>query len=146
MGIFKQLSNVMSFADEATQKDLEAGNKPYLILLRGLDEEDSYQDDSYQEFEAVAMRGRESVYDHFMQQLGAYDLLHSYVISGKIPLGKEVTLYTFLRLCREQYFQNKPGADTDELNSIVYETTPNLSDQFDIDAFYYAEINRRTKE
>lgn len=144
MAIFKELTNVLGFEDPELQKELESDNKPYLFLLR--DVGDLNNDDSYQEYQAFAVRGRENVFDILISQLGGYDLLHSYVLSGKIPLGKEVSVYSFLRLCIETHFKNESKALTvEELNSVVFETVETLPASFDLDAFYTMEINKRTK-
>lgn len=146
MGIFKQdggLKQVISFDDPELQRDLESGNKPYLILTRTPGEYEDHQDD-YQEFQAIAMRGRRTVFDYFKNQLGNDDLLHSYVFSGKIPLGQELTLYTFLRLCIEQFFPGNAELTVSELDIIAYETS-GIDPGFDLEAFYLAEINKRTK-
>ena len=144
MAIFKELTSVLGFEDPELQKELESGNKPYLVLLKEVEE--SQDDDSYQEYQALAIRGRENVFNILTEQLGAYDLLHSYVLSGKIPLGKEVSIYSFLRLCIETHFKNSSkGITVDELNSIIFATNGYISESFDLDAFYAVEINKRTK-
>ena len=144
MAIFKELTSVLGFEDAELQKELESGNKPYLVLLKEVEE--PQDDDSYQEYQAYAIRGRESVFDILIEQLGSYDLLHSYILSGKIPLGKEVSVYSFLRLCLETHFKHSSrGITVDELNAMVYVTNDYLSKSFDLDAFYAVEINKRTK-
>ena len=145
MAIFKELTSVLGFEDPELQKELESGNKPYLVLLKETAEEPQ-DDDSYQEYQAFAIRGRENVFNILTEQLGSYDLLHSYILSGKIPLGKEVSVYSFLRLCLETHFKNaSKGITVDELNYMVYETNDYVSKSFDLDAFYTVEINKRAK-
>lgn len=144
MSIFKELTSVLGFEDSELQKELESGNKPYLVLLK--EAEEPQDDDSYQEYQAFAIRGRENVFNILTEQLGSYDLLHSYILSGKIPLGKEVSVYSFLRLCIETHFKNaSKGITVDELNSMVYIANDHIPESFDLDAFYTVEINKRTK-
>lgn len=142
MPVFKQLLDVMGFVDVETKEDQEI-SKPYLILLTDAGSyDDTELEDSYREFQALAMRGRKAVFDHLVEQLGAYDLIHSYVMSGKIPLGKEVTLYSFLRLCVERYFAQSSPISIDELETIAYQTSNINPEKFDLNVLYQRETGR----
>ena len=144
MPVFKQLRDVMGFVDVETKEDQEF-SKPYLILLTDAGAYDETElDDSYREFQALAMRGRKAVFDHLVEQLGAYDLIHSYVMSGKIPLGKEVTLYSFLRLCIERYFAQSASISVDDLDVLAYQTSNINSEKFDLNILYQRETGRHS--
>ena len=144
MPIFKKKIEVMGFVNPETQEDLEF-DKPYLLLIKEFDQEGSVENelgDDYQEFNAVAMRGRRTVFDYLFNRLGSFDLIHSYVMSGNIPLGKEVSIYTFIRLCIIKYFaQSNNGLTVEELNDITYQTSNIDPEKFDLDVYYSREIN-----
>lgn len=145
MSIFKQTIDVMGFVDPATQED-EEFSKPYLILVTEVGEyDDTEMEDSYREFLGIAMRGRKAVFDYFADQLGNHDLIHSYVMSGKIPLGKEVTLYSFLRLCIEKYFAQSSRITVDELDTMAIQTSNVDPDKFDLNILYQRETGRSSR-
>ena len=145
MPIFKQTIDVLNFVDPQTQEDQEF-NKPYLLLLTpagGYDYEAASIDDGYKEFTGIGLRGRRLTFDYLKDQLGNDDLIHSYVLSGKIPLGKEVSLYTFLRLCITQYFsKSTDGLTLEDLNALAYETSGIDPDKVDLDILFSREANR----
>ena len=144
MPVFKQLLDVMGFVDVETKEDQEI-SKPYLILLTDAGcYDDTELEDSFREFQALAMRGRKAVFDYFCDLLGSYDLIHSYVMSGKIPLGKEVTLYSFLRLCVERYFAQSSAISIDELDTMAYQTSNVNPEKFDLNILYQRETGRHS--
>lgn len=142
MPIFKEKIDVMGFVNPETKEEQEF-NKPYLIIMKDPYDDSSESDDSYVEYPGtVAMRGRREVFDYLCQRLGSFDLLGSFIMSGHIPLGKEVTVYTFLRLCIEKYFSlSNNDIRAEDLENIVYQTSKVNPESFDIDAFYRREIN-----
>ena len=140
MPLFQQKLDVMGFVDVNTHEEQEF-NKPYLIILTPANNYNIDENDGYKEYEAVGIRGRRLVFDHFIDQLGNWDLYHSYVLSGNIPLGKEVTLYTFLRLCIEKYFAQSSPITVDDLNGLFFETNNDLDpDKFDLDILFRREV------
>lgn len=143
MAIFKQLIDVMGIIDPETKEDQEFG-KPYLLLLTQANTYSEEQED-YREFDAIAIRGRRVVYDFIHGQLGNDDLIHSYIMSGKIPLGSEVSLYTFMRLCITKYFpKSTEGLTLDELNALAYETSDLDPETFNLDVLFNREANRKS--
>ena len=145
MSIFKETIDVMGFVNPETQEDQEF-NKPYLLLLTDANQyNDNEYDDNYREFRGVALRGRRVVYDYLKAQLGNDDLIHSYILSGKIPLGKEVSIYTFLRLCVTTYFsQSTDGLTLEDLDSLALETSGADPDTTNLDMIFAREANKPT--
>lgn len=145
MPIFQQKIDVMGFVDTVTHED-EGFNKPYLVLLT---EANSYENndiqDGFREFQAFGIRGRKVAFEHFQEQLGNYDLLHSYVLSGRIALGNEVTLYTFLRLCIEKYFAQSTSMTVEDLDSIAYQTSDVDPEKYDLNVLYMRETGRSAR-
>lgn len=140
MAIFKKKIEVMGFVNKDTHEDLEF-DKPYLLLIRKEDGMEEELGDDYQEFDAYAMRGRREVFDFLTQRLGSFDPIHSYVMSGAIPLGKEVSIYTFIRLCISKYFSQSSDITVEELNDLAYQTGNINPERFDVDVFFDREIN-----
>ena len=98
MPIFKRLKSIVEVADTTTGMDTGI-NKPYLLLLVNVGEEDTTQG------EFVAIKGRQAAYRYLKDYVitGNYNILASQILSGGITFGNEVSIYTFMRLCIEQY-------------------------------------------
>ena len=143
MPVFRQTIDVLSITNPETLEEQEF-NKPYLILLTDAGTYEDRNDlDSFQEFNAIAMRGRRAVFDYLKAQLGNDDLIHSYIMSGKISLGNEVSIYTFLRLCIIKYFsQSTDGLTLEDLNAIAYETSGLDPERCNLDVLFSREANR----
>jgi len=128
MPIFKKNPMEKVF-DPITGRPVESDEKEFLLILvdRGSESTD--------EGSFVALRGRRATFDYLTSTLGNYDLLNSYVLTGNIPLGKEVSLYSFLRYYMETKFQNSDFT-TDDLVNYIDEI-----EYVDLDARYSREIN-----
>lgn len=140
MPLFIEKKQVIALSDPITKEEQEF-DKPYLILLTPSNSYDADTDDSYKEYNAVAMRGRRAVFDYLMSSLGNDDLIHSYILSGNIPLGKEVSIYTFLRLCITVYFKKSSDVTLDYLNNVAYDTS-DINQDTDLDMLFSREANR----
>jgi hypothetical protein len=140
MPLFKKKLDVMGFVNTETHEDLEF-NKPYLLLIKKEGGMENELGDDYQEYDAYAMRGRREVFDFLTQRLGSFDTIHSYVMSGAIPLGKEVSVYTFIRLCITKYFAQSSDISIEELNDISLQTSNVDVERFDTEVFYNRELN-----
>ena len=144
MPIFKKKIDVMGFVNTETGED-QGFNKPYLLIIKELgDEGGGLEDevgDDYQEFTGtVGLRGRRVVFDYLCQRLGSFDMIHSYVLSGNIPLGKEVSIYSFIRLCITNYFaQSNNGLTLEELEGLAYQTSNVDPEKFDLDVLFQRE-------
>ena len=145
MPIFKKKIDVMGFVNPETGENQEF-NKPYLLIIKELgdDEGGGLEDevgDDYQEFTGtVGLRGRRVVFDYLCQRLGSFDMIHSYVLSGNIPLGKEVSIYSFIRLCVTNYFaQSNNGLTLEELEGLAYQTSNVDPEKFDLDVLFQRE-------
>ena len=141
MAIFRELKNVMGYVDPQTQED-SVFDKPYLVLLTEANAYEDNGDDDYRTFDAIAIRGRKTLFDHIVSQLGNYDLIHSYIMSGSIPLGKEVTLYTFLRQCIEHHFRQSSEVSLDDIDSAARMA---CNAEADLDLIYNLDIGKRVK-
>ena len=140
MPVFTEKLQVIALADPVTKEEQEF-DKPYLMLLTPANTYDKEGDDGYREFNGVAMRGRKAVFEYLMSGLGNDDLIHSYILSGNIPLGKEVSLYTFLRLCITVYFKQSTDVTLDYLNNVAFETS-DINQDTDLDIVFSREANR----
>lgn len=134
MPIFKNLKQVVEFVDPITKEPIQSDDKGYLLLLVEAGAGD------FETGEFVAVRGRRIAFDYLANSLGNYDLIHSYVLSGKIPLGNEVSLYSFLRLCLEKHYtENEAGISLDDL--AMYAQNENEA-SIDLDLLYVNELNK----
>ena len=143
MPIFKKVVSIVDQYDPSTGMDL-AINKSYLLLLVEVGDEDV----THGEF--VAIKGRKEAFDYLMTYAitGNYNVLRSYILSGGITFGNEVSIYTFCRMCIEQYKYDYEDT-IDYINSMAHNTTlENERDQIDdawLDRFYNKEINAKAK-
>lgn len=149
MAIFRKKKKVMMFFNPVTGEEIDKDiDKPYLLLLKDLNSE---KDDGGQWY---PFRGRQTVFDFMYSQLGNWDLLESYVMSGSMRLGQEISLYTFMRYCitNKKVEQDKGEPLTlDELNNMVLMSMGEDFDQ-DMDTFtnqldkrFVDELNQRIK-
>lgn len=136
MAIFKQRKQVVALVDPVTREPIEIEeDKPYLLILADAGSEDFEQGTWF------AMRGRKTVFDYLISSLGNYELLHSYVLSGKISLGGEVSVYSFLRLCLTKHFvDGEHGLTVDELDS--YAIISDQDQHVDLNLLYANEMNQ----
>ena len=145
MPIFRERKQIVQLFDPTTREEVIIDDKPYLLLfvLVGSDTTD--------EGEWMALRGRETVFQYLLQAFMNYDCLNSYVMSGNLGLGKEVSIYSFLRMLIEKYFPDQ-GLTVDELDEYVTdyanqdkEEGDKLMTSNDLQLFYYKEMNSPTK-
>lgn len=143
MTIFKEKKQVVQLIDINTGADQQF-DKPYLLLLREFTGDIITEET---EFIGVPIRGRKEAFIYVSSGLGNYDLLNSYVMSGRIQLGQEVSLYTFMRLC----IQNKKipsdcidGITVDHLNSIVFDMYPELDEEY-LERVYKNDLTSKSK-
>lgn len=143
MTIFKEKKQVVQLIDVNTGTDQQF-DKPYLLLLREFTGDIITEET---EFIGVPIRGRKEAFIYVSSGLGNYDLLNSYVMSGRIQLGQEVSLYTFMRLC----IQNKKipsdcidGITVDHLNSIVFDMYPELDEEY-LERVYKNDLTSKSK-
>lgn len=143
MTIFKEKKQVVQLIDINTGADQQF-DKPYLLLLREFTGDIITEET---EFIGVPIRGRKEAFIYVSSGMGNYDLLNSYVMSGRIQLGQEVSLYTFMRLC----IQNKKipldcidGMTVDHLNSIVFVMYPELDEEY-LERVYKNDLTSKSK-
>lgn len=143
MPIFQKLQSIVDQYDTTTGMDL-AIDKPYLILLVEAGDEDT----THGEF--VAIKGRKDAYDYLAMYgiNGNYNILKSFILSGGITFGNEVSIYTFCRMCVENYkydYEDTPAY----LNSMARNTALEKDQEYITDEwlerFYRQELNAKAK-
>jgi len=146
MPIFKNLIEVADRVDRNTGLP-ENVNKPYLILAvqygQSFDPSEEYETVTQGEFYAI--KGRRNAFQFIVENLNIYniDLLKSYILSGNISFGKEITLYTFLRICIEKYRYSGVGYTVDMLNESIiesYESEGKSIDVYKLTSIYNNEL------
>ena len=119
MAIFPERINVVTLYDDNNNAvQLE---KFYLILLADLDAEDA------NEGKWVVLEGRQSVINYLSGEFyNGIDPLKSYILTGNIRLGNEVSVYSFLRA-----MLNRPDVETsislDELDEYATSVHKNVN-------------------
>ena len=127
MAIFPERINVVTLYDDNNNAvQLE---KFYLILLADLDAEDA------NEGKWVVLEGRQSVINYLSGEFyNGIDPLKSYILTGNIRLGNEVSVYSFLRA-----MLNRPDVETsislDELDEYASSVHKNV----DLNALFIKE-------
>lgn len=131
MAIFPERINVVTLYDDNNNAvQLE---KFYLILLADLDAEDA------NEGKWVVLEGRQSVINYLSGEFyNGIDPLKSYILTGNIRLGHEVSVYSFLRAMLA-----RPDVETsislDELNEYVSSVHKNV----DLNALFIKETRSK---
>ena len=131
MAIFPERINVVTLYDDNNNAvQLE---KFYLILLADLDAEDA------NEGKWVVLEGRQSVINYLSGEFyNGIDPLKSYILTGNIRLGNEVSVYSFLRA-----MLSRPDVETsislDELNEYVSSVHKNV----DLNALFIKETRSK---
>lgn len=137
MPIFKDLKQVVSLVDPITREPIDIDEKGYLLLLVDA------SSDQFENGEFIAMRGRRATFEYLVSSLGNYDILHSYILSGKIALGGEVSVYSFMRLCLEKYYGSEDmGITVNELDDMAIATSIESEDKINLNMLYVNELNR----
>ena len=138
MPLFTEKKQVVQMFDPETKKSLDfEEDKPYLILLQDA-EADRSQDT--QEGRFIATRGRSSVFWYLESEIYNIDPRHSYVLSGKIPLGSEVSVYSFIRLCIEKNKVSEFSISLEELENFIHANC--FNNNKDLNLLYQTEINK----
>ena len=131
MAIFPERINVVILYDDNNNAvQLE---KFYLILLADLDAEDA-NDGKW-----VVLEGRQSVINYLSGEFyNGIDPLKSYILTGNIRLGNEVSVYSFLRA-----MLNRPDVETsislDELDEYASSVHKNV----DLNALFIKETRSK---
>ena len=131
MAIFPERINVVTLYDDNNNAvQLE---KFYLILLADLDAEDAH------EGKWVVLEGRQSVINYLSGEFyNGIDPLKSYILTGNIRLGNEVSVYSFLRA-----MLNRPDVETsislDELDEYASSVHKNV----DLNALFIKETRSK---
>ena len=131
MAIFTERINVVTLYDDNNNEvQLE---KFYLILLADLDAE------AENEGKWVVLEGRQSVINYLSDEFyNGIDPLKSYILTGNIRLGNEVSVYSFLRAMLA-----RPDVATsiklDELNEYVSSIHKNV----DLNALFIKETRSK---
>ena len=132
-----KLKSVVQFINPATQQfeDIDMGeSKPYLILMQDVDNDN---DDTYKEGRWISVRGRDSAFSYLESEAFGIDIVHSYVLSGNIHLGEEVSVYSFMRLCIEKN-KVRTNLTVDDLDDYALTINPDM----DLNLVYNAEVNK----
>ena len=131
MAIFPERINVVTLYDDNNNAvQLE---KFYLILLADLDAEDA------NEGKWVVLEGRQSVINYLSGEFyNGIDPLKSYILTGNIRLGNEVSVYSFLRA-----MLSRPDVETsislDELDEYASSVHKNV----DLNALFIKETRSK---
>lgn len=147
MAIFRKKKKVMSFFNTETGDEINNSDdfKNYLLLLKDIDSDETDGGEWY------PFTGRQTLYDFLYSQLGNWDLLNSYIITGNLKLGEEISVYTFLRysISENKIDQSSKPLEINELNLFVERTLDEeelekIGEELDVklETIYTKELNR----
>lgn len=142
MTIFKNLKSIVQLYDENQQPIEMLETKPYLLILTDIN---TYLngDEDFREGEWKSIRGRQAIFDYLVSNLGNYDMLHSFVLTGRIKLGQEISVYSFLRsLIQGGKIDNSANLTVKEINDLAKECAMNNEEEVDLDLLFAEETNR----
>ena len=146
MPIFKQFIEVADRIDRNTGLP-ENVNKGYLILATeyGQEPDPSEEIETVTQGEFYAIKGRRNAFNFIMENLNIYNinLLKSYILSGNISFGKEISLYTFLRVCIEKYRYGGNNYTVDMLDDSIVtsmEAEGRIIDAYRLTSIYNQEL------
>lgn len=141
MAIFTKKKSVVDIYDTKTGLNIQ-NDRPYLILLVPIDQEENTSG------EFVALKGRKDTYNYCKDYIlsGGYDIVRSQIMSDGINFGREVSLYTFLRLCIE-YFKYDEEDQLEILNRVTIESyiKPESISYESLARFYNNECSQSSK-
>lgn len=145
MPIFKKLTSIVDTIDKETGYT-DNIDKPYLILYVFYDAIADPETGEYLEGEFKAIRGRKACYKYIMEELNIYNInpLKSFILSGNIVFGNEVSVYTFIRQCIERYHYG----DLDiirELNESIMNISEGKMTEDKINNFFITELNSKAR-
>ena len=131
MAIFPERINVVTLYDDNNNAvQLE---KFYLILLADLDAEDA------NEGKWVVLEGRQSVINYLSGEFyNGIDPLKSYILTGNIRLGNEVSVYSFLRA-----MLNRPDVETSISLDELDEYASSIHKNVDLNALFIKETRSK---
>ena len=131
MAIFPERINVVTLYDDNNNAvQLE---KFYLILLADLDAEDA------NEGKWVVLEGRQSVINYLSGEFyNGIDPLKSYILTGNIRLGNEVSVYSFLRA-----MLNRPDVETSISLDELDEYSSSVHKNVDLNALFIKETRSK---
>ena len=131
MAIFPERINVVTLYDDNNNAvQLE---KFYLILLADLDAEDA------NEGKWVVLEGRQSVINYLSGEFyNGIDPLKSYILTGNIRLGNEVSVYSFLRA-----MLNRPDVETSISLDELDEYASSVHKSVDLNALFIKETRSK---
>lgn len=140
MPIFKnkQKKQVVELIDRETGREIEIEAKPYLLILSNLDGDDDFVAN---EGKWIKIEGRTSVIGYLCSDFYNINPLESYILTGKIPLGSEVSVYSFLRFCIE-YNKGDVGLTIEDMDNHIHST---INRDINLNAVYAREINKGIK-
>lgn len=134
MSILRERKEVVALHDPTTGQPIEFDEKPYLLLMVPAGSDD------FESGEFYALRGRKNVYEWLVSQYPNFDILHSYVMSGNIKFGEEVSIYSFMRMLLEKRF-GEENLTMEELIDFVLDQNPDM-DESKLQALYLNEMNQ----
>lgn len=143
MPLFREKKTVIKMFDPITKAPINNDEeKPYLVIFRDVDDEEDTTDYAGEAITGryIAVRGRISAFEYIKSELYNIDPTKSYVFAGNIPLGKEVSVYSFIRLCLEKNMVDESDSfNIEELNDYIIN---NLGIDVDLNLLYNSEINK----
>lgn len=141
MSLFKKNKSVVDVIDTATGLNTNI-DKQYLLLLIPVGQEENTSG------EFVALKGRKEVYQYCSDYVvnAGYDIARSQILSEGINFGREVSLYTFLRLAIEVYHYDEIE-QLDIINQITIENyiVPDKLTPESLYRFYNQECQKSSK-
>lgn len=143
MAIFKKLLSIVDIIDKDTGLN-DNIDKPYLILYVLYDAIPDPETGEYLEGQFKAIRGRKNCYKYIMEELNIYNInpLKSFILSGNIVFGNEVSVYTFIRQCIERYNYGNPSI-IEELNQSIINISEGKITEENIDNFFINELKSK---
>lgn len=143
MPIFKRLLGVVDTVDKETGLK-DNIDKPYLILYVTYDRMSDPETGEYLDGEFKAIRGRRACYDYIINELSIYNInpMKSFILSGNIVFGNEVSVYTFIRQCIERY-QYGDESIIEELNDSIINLSEGKITESIINNFFLSELNSK---
>lgn len=143
MAIFKKLLSIVDIVDKNTGLN-DNIDKPYLILYVLYDAIPDPETGEYLEGQFKAIRGRKNCYKYIMEELNIYNInpLKSFILSGNIVFGNEVSVYTFIRQCIERYNYGDPNI-IEELNQSIINISEGKITEENIDNFFINELKSK---
>lgn len=132
MPIFKQKKQIVTLVDPETKQPIDIEEKAFLLILQDMDPDDA---DSGR---WVKIRGRSSIIYYLSSEVFNIDPIHSFIFTGKIPLGSEVSVYSFLRHYCVKYPEMSKSINMDEVEAHILAEYPDI----DLNLLFNQEMNK----